>query len=125
MIKQLTWLAPPLLALPRPVKRVMAMAVDASLCVLSVWLAYYLRLGDFISFSGHPQWSVGASLAAACAIGLAVPIFIANGLWASLRIFITNVWTCKKRWRQGVGHHGALLHQFSAKSRHDFVPSLY
>ena len=74
VIKQLTWLAPPLLALPRPVKRVMAMAVDASLCVLSVWLAYYLRLGEFISFSGHPQWSVGASLAAASAIGLAVQL---------------------------------------------------
>ena len=82
--KQLAWLAPPLLALPRPAKRVLAMAVDASLCILSVWLAYYLRLGEFISFSGHPQWSVGAALAAAAAIAVALPIFIATGLYRAI-----------------------------------------
>jgi len=77
-------MAPPLLALPRPAKRVLAMVVDASLCVLSVWLAYYLRLGEFISFSGHPQWSTGASLAAAAAIGVALPIFISTGLYRAI-----------------------------------------
>lgn len=85
MIKrQLTWLAPPLLALPRPAKRVLAMAVDSSLCVLSVWLAYYLRLGEFISFSDHPQWSRGASLAAATAMVLALPVFTATGLYRAI-----------------------------------------
>ena len=106
VIKQLTWLAPPLLALPRPVKRVMAMAVDASLCVLSVWLAYYLRLGDFISFSGHPQWSVGASLAAACAIGLAVPIFIANGLYRA--IFRHSGWPALAAVARAIGIFGLI-----------------
>ena len=106
MIKQLTWLAPPLLALPRPVKRVMAMAVDASLCVLSVWLAYYLRLGEFISFSGHPQWSVGASLAAASAIGLAVPIFIANGLYRA--IFRHSGWPALAAVARAIGIFGLI-----------------
>ncbi len=106
VIKQLTWLAPPLLALPRPVKRVMAMAVDASLCVLSVWLAYYLRLGEFISFSGHPQWSVGASLAAACAIGLAVPIFIANGLYRA--IFRHSGWPALAAVARAIGIFGLI-----------------
>ena len=82
--KQLTWLVPPLLALPRPAKRVLAMTVDASLCILSVWLAYYLRLGEFISFSDHPQWSTGACLAAATATGLALPVFTATGLYRAI-----------------------------------------
>ncbi len=104
--KQLAWLAPPLLALPRPAKRVLAMAVDASLCILSVWLAYYLRLGEFISFSGHPQWSVGASMAAAAAIALALPIFIATGLYRA--IFRHSGWPALAAVARAIGIYGLI-----------------
>ena len=39
-------LALPVLAMPRVAKRVVVLVVDAALCVLTVWLAYYLRLGE-------------------------------------------------------------------------------
>ena len=36
------------LALPRGLKRLIVMGVDSLLAVLSVWFAYYLRLGEFL-----------------------------------------------------------------------------
>jgi FlaA1/EpsC-like NDP-sugar epimerase len=101
---QLAWLAPPLLALPRPAKRMLAMAVDASLCVLSVWLAYYLRLGEFISFSAQPQWAVGASWAAAAAMGVALPIFVATGLYRA--IFRHSGWPALAAVARAIGIYG-------------------
>ena len=68
------------LGLPRPVKRLIVMAVDAELAVLAVWLAYYLRLGQFL-----PLWQVTEGLTPLPAIVLAVsssvPIFMAFGLY--------------------------------------------
>lgn len=64
----------PLLALPRPVKRAIAMGVDASLCVLTVWFAYFLRLGTWVSLNDH-------LVAVALAVGLALPTFAAFGLY--------------------------------------------
>lgn len=45
-------LAWPALALTRPAKRAVVLVSDACLCLLSVWLAFYLRLGEFVSLSG-------------------------------------------------------------------------
>jgi len=67
-----------MLSLPRVVKRLLVLAVDASLCVLTVWLAYYLRLGEFVALSGPPFWVALASLA------LALPIFSALGLYRAI-----------------------------------------
>jgi hypothetical protein len=39
-------LALPMLAMPRFAKRVVVLALDTGLCVLTVWLAYYLRLSS-------------------------------------------------------------------------------
>lgn len=84
MEKPLFKLAVPVLALPRPAKRFVALLVDLSLCVLTVWLAYYLRLGEFISFAGLSEWAQGAVWAGAASIGIALPIFIVSGLYLSL-----------------------------------------
>lgn len=80
------------LGLPRHIKRAISIAVDMSFCAFAVWLAYYLRLGYFVSLSGTP------SLAVAVSIVLAIPFFVVSGLyravlryagedvlWASLR----------------------------------------
>lgn len=66
------------LALPRSIKRLVVLLVDAGLCVLSVWLALYLRLGFFVSFSGQTVWAVIAS------VMLALPIFVASGLYRAI-----------------------------------------
>lgn len=71
-------LATPILALPRPAKRFVALSVDLGLCVLSVWLAYYLRLDEFVPLSGTALWAVAAS------IGIVLPIFIVSGLYRAI-----------------------------------------
>lgn len=63
-----------LLALPRPAKRAVAVVVDASLCVLTVWLGYFLRLGDWVALNDHPVPVV-------LTVGLALPTFAAFGLY--------------------------------------------
>lgn len=67
-----------LLKLPRKAKRVIALSVDGSVCVLTVWLAFYLRLGEFVSLSGPPIIAVLASLA------FALPLFIVFGLYRAI-----------------------------------------
>ncbi|MGV1790117.1 NAD-dependent epimerase/dehydratase family protein [Rhizobium lusitanum] len=81
----------PFLALPRPTKRVLALLVDASLCVLTVWFAYCLRLDDWVILEGV-EW-----LPAIVSLLLAIPIFIVLGLYraifryAGLSAFVTVV----------------------------------
>ena len=78
MMRTLSRWAAPALALPRPVKRGIVLALDAALCVLTVWLAFYLRLGSFVSLSGPAIWPVVASVV------LALPIFITSGLYRAI-----------------------------------------
>ncbi|MDZ4050780.1 MAG: polysaccharide biosynthesis protein [Limnobacter sp.] len=75
--------ASPVLNLPRIAKRLIVLAVDASLCVLTVWLAYYLRLDYWISltnpdFGWNPMAAVGMSLL------IAIPLFIVNGFYRAI-----------------------------------------
>lgn len=105
--RQMARLAPPVLALPRPAKRAVVMFLDISLCILSVWLAYYLRLGEFISFSHHPRWGLGAAMAAAASVGLALPIFIVSGLYRA--IFRYSGWPALLAVARAVGIYGLLF----------------
>ena len=78
MIRLLSRVAAPVLALPRPIKRGVALGVDAGLCVLTVWLAFYLRLGTFLPLSGPPLLPMLASVV------LALPLFITSGLYRAI-----------------------------------------
>ena len=78
MIRTLSRFAAPALALSRPTKRGIVLAVDAGLCILSVWLAFYLRMGSFVSLSGPPIWPVLASVL------LALPLFVSSGLYRAI-----------------------------------------
>jgi FlaA1/EpsC-like NDP-sugar epimerase len=99
----------PVLALPRYAKRLIALVVDASLCVLTVWLAFYLRLGDFVSLAGPPMWAVVASL------GLALPIFILSGLYRA--IFRYSGWPALLAVMRAIAIYGLLFSSvFSAIS---------
>jgi FlaA1/EpsC-like NDP-sugar epimerase len=66
------------LALPRLAKRVLVVAVDVGLCVLSVWLAFYLREGAFSPLSAPLLVAAGVSVA------LAIPIFVVSGLYRAI-----------------------------------------
>jgi len=68
----------PVLALPRATKRGLALMVDASLCIVTVWLSYCLRLDDWVILEGI-EW-----LPALVSLALAIPIFIVLGLYRAI-----------------------------------------
>ncbi len=68
----------PVLALPRAAKRFVVLVVDASLAVLCTWLAFYLRLGEFVTLSNN------ALVAAVASILIALPIFIFSGFYRAI-----------------------------------------
>lgn len=78
MLNQLALFSQPVLSLPRPAKRIIALCVDTSFCVLAVWLAYYLRLGELRPLTASAMAPVLASVA------LAIPIFIVSGLYRAI-----------------------------------------
>lgn len=90
----------PILGLPRVAKRIVALLVDASLCVLAVWLAYYLRLGEFVALTGNALFAVGASIA------IALPVFIVSGLYRA--IFRYSGWPALVTVSRAVAIYGLL-----------------
>lgn len=78
MLRTLSHLARRILALSRHVKRAVVLTLDTSFCVISVWLAFYLRLGEFLPLSGPPLWPVLISVA------LALPLFVTAGLYRAI-----------------------------------------
>ncbi len=68
-----------LLAMPRFAKRAVVLIMDSALCVLTVWVAFFLRLDEWVRLSGdelfHPQWAVLASIL------IALPLFISHGFY--------------------------------------------
>lgn len=67
------------LALPRFAKRLIVLAVDASLCAWTVWLAFYLRLDLWLGFSEGGYFQ--PERAALASMLLALPIFIKHGFY--------------------------------------------
>jgi FlaA1/EpsC-like NDP-sugar epimerase len=86
MIRLLSFLAEPALALPRPVKRAIVLVADTGLCVLSVWLAFDLRLGEWLPFFGGPLSLMSLPLLLTCCVSvlLAIPIFVTSGLYRAI-----------------------------------------
>ena len=68
----------PLLALPRPAKRLVVMALDLLLMLVSVWVAFYLRIDQ----TGMPQGEQ-ASVYLLSPV-LAIPIFVRFGLYRAI-----------------------------------------
>ncbi len=78
MKRVLSRLTTPVLALPRSAKRTVAILVDMSLCVLTVWLAYYMRLGEFVALSGNALIATGVSMA------ICLLVFVVFGLYRAI-----------------------------------------
>ena len=99
-------LSAPILALPRIAKRLLVLSVDMGLCIVTLWLAYYLRLGEFISIAGQSEWASGAVWASATAIAIALPIFIVSGLYRA--IFRYSGWPALLTVARAVAIYGLL-----------------
>lgn len=98
--KPILKLAVPLLALPRVAKRLIAISLDMCLCVLCVWIAYYLRLGEFVYLSGNARFAVYVSIA------VALPIFIISGLYRA--IFRYSGWPALLAVARAIGIYGLI-----------------
>ncbi|MBP2449393.1 FlaA1/EpsC-like NDP-sugar epimerase [Rhizobium leguminosarum] len=71
-------LVTPLLAMPRVAKRALALLVDSSFCVLTIWLAYCFRLNEWTVLTGV-QW-----LPVLVSLCMALPIFIVMGMYRAI-----------------------------------------
>ena len=67
-----------ILALPRGAKRGVALVIDALICLTTVALAYWLRLGDWTPPTGYQIWSYAVSVI------IAIPLFIRFGLYRAI-----------------------------------------
>lgn len=72
-----------IIALPRLTKRLIVMLVDALLAVVAVWLAFYLRVGDFLPL--FTQTAEHFPLSAVIgAVTISIPIFMVMGLYRTV-----------------------------------------
>lgn len=67
-----------ILRLPRPAKRAVALALDVVICLVTVALAYWLRLGDWSLPKGNQLWSY------AVPVVIAIPLFVRFGLYRAI-----------------------------------------
>ena len=67
-----------LLDFSRPAKQAIALSFDVVLCLVSVWLAFSLRLEVWSA------WSSAHSVAFMVSVVLALPVFIAHGLYRAI-----------------------------------------
>lgn len=114
MKQPLSKLASPALALPRAAKRCVVLSVDLGTCVLTVWLAFYLRLGEVVSLSGSALWAVAAS------VGFALPLFIVSGLYRA--IFRYSGWPALLAVARAVGIYSVLYASIFAAIGVEGVP---
>ena len=70
--------------LPRYAKRIIAIVVDLGLCILCTWLAFYLRLEQFININDI------TILAVLISIFIAIPIFWLFGLYKTMFRFVSS-----------------------------------
>lgn len=70
------------LGLSRTTKRLVVMAVDILLCVITVWMAFYLRLDEWISLRANHFWR--PELAIGVAIAVALPLLIVTGAYRAV-----------------------------------------
>lgn len=78
MLKKIHSLTNSLLVIPRNAKRVIVILSDISLCIVSLWLAFFLRIDQFVSLEGNTVW------AAIFSITVAIPIYWYAGLYRTI-----------------------------------------
>ncbi len=92
-------LANQVLDLPRVAKRVLVVSVDIALCVFTVWLAFYLRLDQWIRLDPAAYWD--PHTAAVVSVAVAIPIFVLNGFYRA--IFRYSGWPAMTTIGTGIG----------------------
>lgn len=78
----LSKLTMPILDLPRIVKRSIVLLADVSLCVLSVYISFYLRLGEWLPIFSNNAWN--SFLVLQTSVFFSLPIFLGFGLYREI-----------------------------------------
>lgn len=89
------------ISLPRWAKQFVVLIVDICICATTVWLAYYLRLSQFIPMSG------AMLMVAILSMALALPIFFMAGLYRA--IFRYSGWPALMSLARAVGVYGLIF----------------
>lgn len=70
-----------ILSAPRAIKQLMVLVLDIIACLFTVWVAFYLRLGEFLSISNETYDIITPSI---LSVLLSIPIFIYFGLYQAI-----------------------------------------
>ena len=89
-----------ILKLPRFLKRVIVIFIDIFLCIIATWLAFYLRLGEFINFDIIILKPIFLSIL------ILIPIFTLNGLYKV--IFRYSGWIAIKDITHSIFYYGLI-----------------
>ena len=83
-----------ILNLPRSIKTIIAISLDCSCCIFTVWFSYYLRLGNFVNLSTRGSEALVYALIISFTIflifGLYKNIFRYSGLHSFINVSILN-----------------------------------
>jgi len=74
----LTEISKNIINLPRYTKRIIAILIDIGLCTFCTWLAFFLRLEEFVKINDVTTLAVGISIL------IAIPIFWLMGLYKTI-----------------------------------------
>ena len=74
----LTEVSKNIINLPRYSKRIIVILIDVGLCILCTWLAFYLRLEEFVKIND------ATTLAVLISVVLSIPIFWLMGLYKTI-----------------------------------------
>jgi FlaA1/EpsC-like NDP-sugar epimerase len=74
-----------ILHIPRYLKIIFAIFADILICILSLWISYYLRLGEFISIYSDPFYKPYKAICISLII--MIPIFLLNNIYKTILIY--------------------------------------
>ena len=78
MIKKINKFRLYLLDLPRDIKLIISLAVDSFLCFFTVWISFYLRLGNIVPLENSIFFPTFLSII------IAIPVFYFSGLYKTI-----------------------------------------
>ena len=73
-----------ILTLPRYAKRAIALISDSALCILALWIAFYLRVDEFINITVIQENRSNIIFAAFLSVIFAIPLFWLAGLYRTI-----------------------------------------
>ena len=73
-----------LLSLPRPLKRLITLAIDTVLLLFAFWFAFWVRIDSMTPLTSWPHWGLIVSI-----IGITLAFFVKLGLYRAVIRYIT------------------------------------